>query len=109
MVDESENQSIVDLNVRSCGDVTLGLLRRHFERKRGLAHAAVMSRLRFPSTRAELFSRFDKDFGAGKMIVVAWFYDEVENVGWAALVLGAKDEEGLGQFVARVRNLEVKD
>lgn len=108
MVDDQERQWVVDLNVRSCSSVILGLLRGHFEKERGFHEAVLLPILKFPFDRLKFRRKFNRDLEFGRLIVVSWFYDEVEDIGWASLVLGAEDKRMLKEFVERVRALETK-
>lgn len=103
IIDPQGTQWVVDLNPRSCGDVALGFLQGHFWHRRGLAEANLYYSVRFPYLRQEFWNRFEQELREGRIVVISWFDDKEERVGWAGLILGAEDAMGLRVLEKRVR------
>ncbi|EGS22644.1 uncharacterized protein CTHT_0011160 [Thermochaetoides thermophila DSM 1495] len=96
---------IVDLNVRTCGSMCLPLLRTHFVR-RGMNCAAGFSMRVCGLRRVDFFRRWRTMLEEGRMIILSWFEERLEEGEMESLVdvvIGAEDEEGLREVMRMVR------
>ncbi|KAL9014499.1 MAG: hypothetical protein Q9173_000847 [Seirophora scorigena] len=100
--DRTTKMKIVDLNVRTTGSLTLGLLKGHFSEHRGLHHATCLS-ITVDRTRETFIETFAAEFTEGKMLIIGWFDDAASGTGYGFLVVGASNEDGLGKIVAKVK------
>lgn len=96
---------IVDLNVRMTGSLTLCFLHDHFSKQRGLHQACITQRLKFRLRRKEFQDLLAGEIASGKVIIVAWFYDQDLKHSWGILVLGGEDSERLRKLNERVKAL----
>lgn len=94
---------IVDLNVRTCGSVSLPLLRGHFE-GRGLGCASSFS-IAVKGGRREFVEKWRAEFEEGRMLILSWYEDpDLEKGGSVAdVVVGGEDEDRLQELMRRVR------
>lgn len=97
----SGEQFVIDLNVRVTGTFHLGPLKGHFTR-RGLFEAAMTSG-DFLCTRDLFEEAFSEEIRQGSLIVSGWVHDESHSKGHAAITVGAKDYDGLQEYLQRVR------
>ena len=103
--DSSGKQYIVDLNVRMPGSYVLGALKTHFWARRGLTCASLLFRSLLRTSREKLIQSLRDDFTQGKIVIVAWYGDELSERSFAHLVVGAEDEGRLAESVQRVDEL----
>lgn len=101
LVDGEGRWWVVDLNVRTCGSVGLGLLRGHFE-GRGLLWASSFS-LGVKGGRGEFLERWRGEFEEGRMVILSWYEDREEGGSIADVVVGGEDEGRLKELMGRVR------
>lgn len=104
--DGAEEFVIVDLNVRVCGSLSLPLLRGHFT-SRGLMCASSFS-ITVNSGRREFMQQWREMLEAGRMVIMSWYEDSEDGEGRgvssiADVAVGAEDERGLKEAMARVR------
>ncbi|GAB1312470.1 Putative solid-state culture specific ATP-grasp domain-containing protein [Madurella fahalii] len=92
---------IVDLNVRTCGSVSLPLLRSHFV-GRGLECASSFS-IVVKGGRAEFIRRWQGPFEEGRMLILSWYEDPEAGESIADVVVGGEDEGRLQELVRLVR------
>ncbi|KXX82350.1 hypothetical protein MMYC01_201278 [Madurella mycetomatis] len=92
---------IVDLNVRTCGSVSLPLLRSHFV-SRGLQCASSFS-IVVKGGRAGFIQRWRRPFEEGRMIILSWYEDPEAGESIADVVVGGEDEALLQELVRLVR------
>ncbi|KAI4282733.1 MAG: hypothetical protein L6R35_005321 [Caloplaca aegaea] len=95
---------IVDLNVRTSGSLTLGLLKGHFSEQRGLHHATCFS-ISVNMPRESFIETFKADFTDGRIVIIGWYDDVSSGTSYGYLVVGATDEDDLGRRVAGVKKL----
>ncbi|KAK3290322.1 uncharacterized protein B0H64DRAFT_427854 [Chaetomium fimeti] len=92
---------VVDLNVRTCGSVSLPLLRGHFT-GRGLMWASCLS-VAVGGGRREFVERWRGELERGRMVVLSWCEDREEGGSIADVVVGGEDEDRLRELMGRVR------
>ncbi|KAK4040381.1 hypothetical protein C8A01DRAFT_15727 [Parachaetomium inaequale] len=92
---------IVDLNVRTCGSVSLPLLRGHFT-TRGLWCASSFS-IGVQGGRREFIEKWRGEFEEGRMLILSWYEDPREGGSIADVVVGGEDEGRLKELMGRVR------
>ena len=106
--DASGKQYIVDLNVRMPGCYVLGALKTHFWTKRGLMCASLLFKSLLRTSRESFIRGLRDDFTQGRIVITAWYGDELLERSFAHLVVGAEDDAALVAIVKRVdENCEV--
>ncbi|KAL2020558.1 hypothetical protein VTK56DRAFT_8146 [Thermocarpiscus australiensis] len=93
---------VVDLNVRTCGSLSLPLLRGHFV-SRGLGCASSFS-ITFKGTRAEFVERWKAQFEEGRMLILSWYEDPGAGESIADVVVGGEDEKRLQEVMKSVKD-----
>lgn len=93
---------ITDLNVRTSGSLSLGLLQGHFSKRRGLHEASSFS-VNLKMGRKEFISKLSSQFEEGRVIIVAWYNDVKSQVSFANIIVGAEDRERLEEEIKRVK------
>ncbi|KAK4234587.1 hypothetical protein C8A03DRAFT_18537 [Achaetomium macrosporum] len=92
---------IVDLNVRTCGSLSLPLLRGHFV-GRGLECASSFS-IGVRGGRREFIEKWRGPFEEGRMLILSWYEDPEEGKSIADVVVGGENEERLAKLMKEVR------
>ncbi|KAL2136548.1 hypothetical protein VTI74DRAFT_3093 [Chaetomium olivicolor] len=92
---------VVDLNVRTCGSLSLPLLRGHFV-SRGLGCASSFS-ITVKGGRREFVEKWRGPFEEGRMLILSWYEDRATGESIADVVVGGEDEERLMELMTRVR------
>lgn len=92
---------IVDLNVRTCGSLSLPLLRGHFV-SRGLDCASSFS-VTVKGGRREFIQRWRGPFEEGRMLIMSWYEDLEAGESIADVVVGGEDDERLQELVKLIR------
>ena len=96
------NLSITDLNVRTSGSLSLGLLRGHFSERRSLHEASSFS-VNVEMGRTEFIAKLSKQFQEGRIIIVSWFSDTKFKVSFANVIVGAEDRPNLEKEIERIK------
>lgn len=92
---------VVDLNVRTCGSVSLPLLRGHFV-GRGLWCASSFS-MTVKGGRREFLDRWRGAFEEGRMLMLSWYEDVAAGESIADVVVGGEDDARLRELMELVR------
>ena len=103
--DTSGRQYIVDLNVRMPGSYVLGALKTHFWAQRGLMCASLLFKSLLRTSRESFIRCLRDDFTQGRIVITAWYGDELLERSFAHLVVGAEDEAGLVEVMQSVDRL----
>ncbi|KAK4157362.1 hypothetical protein C8A00DRAFT_40207 [Chaetomidium leptoderma] len=99
---KEEDGLVVDLNVRTCGSVSLALLRGHFFTERGLGWAGSFS-IAVRGGRKGFVEKWRGLFEEGRMVILSWYEDVGGGESIADVVVGAEDQAGLGELMGRVK------
>jgi len=92
---------IVDLNVRTTGSLLLPLMKTHFT-SRGYHSASSLS-VTVEKSRDEFCEHWRPELEAGQLCIVAWYEDLNAGKSYGDVVVGAEDDEGLTEMLAKVR------
>ena len=105
--DEILRHIIVDMNVRPVGSAAIALMRGHFSERRGLH---VVSSFSFSSkmTRDSFIDRFECEFQAGKMVILAWYRNLYSGVSYGRVAVAAPDQQQLEKDVTRVQDSDME-
>lgn len=113
MVDEAGRQLIVDMNIRQTGDLTLGLLGRHFWDERGLQYGGLIAAMCVQGDRDQFEKTFAQEVESGALVIAGW------TRAWAAgpegdfvwsicsLLVGAKDKGQLQLLMDRIGSVAI--
>ena len=93
---------ITDLNVRTSGSLSLGLLRGHFSERRSLHEASSFS-VNVEMGRTDFVAKLSKQFQEGRIIVVSWYTDTKSKISYANVIVGAEDRARLEKEIERVK------
>lgn len=96
----SGEQLVIDLNVRVTGTFHLGPLTGHFTRRE--LFEAAMTTGDFFCTRDRFEAVFAEEIRKGSLIVSGWVHNASQAKSHAAITVGARDYDGLQEFLQRV-------
>ena len=94
---------ITDLNVRTSGSLSLGLLKGHFSERRYLHEASSFS-VNVKMSRENFITKLSKQFKEGRVIIVSWYADTKSKVSYANVIMGAEDRAGLEKEIKYVKH-----
>lgn len=113
MTDEAGRQLIVDMNIRQTGDLTLGLLGKHFWEEHGLPYAGLIPAMSVQGDREQFETTFAEYIECGALVIVgwcrAWAAGPEGDFVWStcSLIAGAKDKVELKLIMDRVGSVSM--
>lgn len=113
MTDEAGRQLIVDMNIRQTGDLTLGLMGKHFWEKHGLVYAGLIPAMSVQGDREQFERTFALELETGALIIVGWsraWATSARDSVWSAcsLIAGGRNMEELKLLMDRVQSISMK-
>lgn len=117
MTDEDGRHLIIDMNIRQTGDLTLGLLGKHFWEERSLPYGGLIAAMCVQGDRDQFENMFAEEIDSGILVIAgwtrAWESGSEGSFVWSicSLLVGAEDRTKLQLLMNRIGSgaIVVKD